>query len=79
VPRRAKYLLIVIALAFAALPAAFIVTFLIYPLWSWIEVTYGIESVGHSGPADWCFEVIYAILLALSLAVLWRNKGRKPE
>jgi len=79
VPRWARYLLIVFALAFAALPASFIVTFLLYPFWSWIEVTYGIESVGHSGPADWCFEVIYAILLALSLAVLWRNKGRKPE
>jgi hypothetical protein len=31
-------------------PAAFILTFLLSPLWSKIEATYGIESIGHSGP-----------------------------
>ena len=51
------------------LPAAFILTILLLPLWSWIEATYKIESVGHSGPADWCFWAVYALLAALVLSV----------
>ena len=35
--RWAKFLILATALALAALPAAFIVTLLLYPLWSWIE------------------------------------------
>ncbi|HKW54537.1 MAG TPA: hypothetical protein VJO12_12660 [Stellaceae bacterium] len=32
------------------LPATLIVTFMLFPLRSWIEDTFNIESVGHSGP-----------------------------
>jgi phosphotransferase system glucose/maltose/N-acetylglucosamine-specific IIC component len=76
VPRWAKSLVVVV-LAFAAVPAAFIGTLLLYPLWSWIEATYGIESVGHSGPADWCFMVVYGVILAALLPLLWRNWRRR--
>ena len=48
-------------------PAAFIVTILLAPLWSWIEATYGVESIGHSGPADWCFELIYFLFVAMGM------------
>lgn len=58
-----------------SLPAAAVLTFLLMPLWSWIEARFGIESVGHSGPADWCFEATGAALL---LAVAWlRIRMRK--
>lgn len=50
------------------LPIAFIVTFLLTPLWSWIEANYGIESIGHSGPSDWCFYVVYGVLNAFVFA-----------
>jgi hypothetical protein len=76
--RWAKFPLIAIALAFAALPAAFVATLLLYPFWSWLEATYGIESVGHSGPADWCFETVYGVLIVVSLAWLlraWRRRA----
>jgi len=59
-PRWDNSLLVAAVLALAAMPAAFIVTLLLTPLWSWIEATYGVEAIGHSGPADWCF-----------LAVIW--------
>ena len=72
-PRWAKSLVVVLVLAFAAVPAAFISTLLLYPLWSWIEATFGIESVGHSGPADWCFMVVYGVILAALLPLLWRT------
>jgi hypothetical protein len=77
VPRWAKSLVVVLALGLAAVPAASIVTLLLYPLWSWIEATYGIESVGHSGPADWCFMVVYGVFLAALLPLLWRNWRRR--
>ena len=33
-------------------PVAVFMTILILPLWSWIEATFGIESIGHSGPPN---------------------------
>jgi hypothetical protein len=52
--RITKSLLLAALLLLVLLPVAFGVTILLYPIWSWIETSYGIESVGHSGPADWC-------------------------
>ena len=72
-PRWVKFVIIGAALAIAALPVTFVVTLLLYPLWSWIEATYGIESVGHSGPADWCFWVVFGILTVTVLVFLLRR------
>ncbi len=75
-----KFPITVAVIAFLAMPAAFIATLLLYPLWSWIEATFGIESVGHSGPADWCFLVVYGTLLAAALLLLWRSwRGRAAD
>ena len=71
VPRWIKFLIAGVALALAAVPATFIVTLLLYPFWSWVEATYRIESIGHSGPADWCFIVVYGVFLVLLLLLLW--------
>mgnify|MGYP003350290611 CR=1 FL=1 len=57
------------AILLACLPIAFFVTILLLPLWSWVEATYGIESVGHSGPADWCFAVTYVLVFLAALSV----------
>lgn len=54
-------------LLIVSLPAAVIITFVLSPLWSWIEATYGIESIGHSGPSDWCFVLVYSLLCAVVL------------
>ena len=58
-------------LALACLPVAFAVTILLLPAWGWIETRYGIEAVGHSGPADWCFWLVYVLLATTGVAVLW--------
>ena len=63
----ARDVVVALAIAVVCLPVAFIGTILLFPLWSWIEATYHYESVGHSGPADWCFEVVYVVLLLLAL------------
>lgn len=75
--RLTAWLLVPIAL----MPVAFVATFLLLPLWSWIERVHGIESVGHSGPADWCFWVVYATLnVVVAAAVLTRRRAsRSPR
>jgi len=57
----------ILAILVACLPVSFIVTFMLAPLWSWIEATYGIESIGHSGPAEWCFWAIYGLFVVAAL------------
>jgi len=62
---------IALALLFAAaaLPLSAIMTLALLPLWRVVEERYGIESVGHSGPADWCFILIYALWLTAGAVV----------
>jgi hypothetical protein len=69
VKRGAVRLLAALALLVGAFPLAFILTIVLMPLWSHIEAAYAIESVGHSGPADWCFEVTYSVVVVLVGAV----------
>lgn len=58
-----------------AVPVALLVTFLAVPFWSWLEKTTGIESLGHSGPAQWCFVATYvAVLAVLAVAFGFRRK-----
>jgi len=71
-PQIQRALLVVVVLVSSA-PAAFVVTFLAMPLWSWIERRFGLEAVGHSGPATWCFEVVYATIVVVQLLALRRH------
>lgn len=50
-------------------PVTFVATIALLPLWSMIERRYGIESVGHSGPADWCFWTVFVIYLLSAWAM----------
>ena len=52
------------------LPVTFFVTIALLPLWSAIERRYGIESVGHSGAADWCFWTVFVVYLAVTLGIV---------
>jgi len=45
-------------------PLSAVTTLLLLPLWNALENHWQIESVGHSGPADWCFIVVYALWVA---------------
>lgn len=46
-------------------PLAAVTTLALLPFWSWLEARFGIEAVGHSGPADWCYAVAYVAWVAL--------------
>jgi thiosulfate reductase cytochrome b subunit len=45
------------------MPLAIITTLLMAPFFSWIEARFGIEAVGHSGPAEWCYVTVYVTLV----------------
>ena len=80
VPLSIKIVLTVVAVTFIAALLALVLTFLLLPLWSWIESTYSIESVGHSGPAGWCFGAVWGILVLASLPWVhgsWRRRTDK--
>ena len=61
---------ITLGLMALAVPVAIVLTILLLPLWRWVEATWQIESVGHSGPADWCFVAVYVLCLA-AMGTAW--------
>jgi hypothetical protein len=63
--------------AVVSLPLGFILTIVLLPLWSWVEATTGIESVGHSGPADWCYWVtLVVVFFGIAVPVLiWERRN----
>lgn len=67
--------LIAIGLLLICFPFAVILTFVTAPIWLWIETRFGIESYGHSGPAEWCYLVMY-VLLVFACAMVWARRPR---
>ena len=61
-----------LAVLVACVPLSALLTLAALPLWRWIEARTGIESIGHSGPAGWCWLATLVLCLALALACLWR-------
>ncbi len=54
-----------------SLPVAFVITMITFPFWRWFEIVTGVESFGHSGPSEWCYWLVYGILVLLSVFVWW--------
>jgi hypothetical protein len=60
-----------------AVPVTLVVTIMLSPFWNWFEARSGIESIGHSGPANWCFAVVFVIAGCLGWGGwfwIWRKK-----
>jgi hypothetical protein len=74
-----KRLLIFLGLILFAVPLAIFITLISKPLFLWIEITFSIESVGHSGPAPWCYIAIYILLVATIGFILIRIKSRNIQ
>jgi hypothetical protein len=75
-----KVSLAVLGILLLCVPITFVTAFLLTPLWSWIEARYGIESLGHSGPAEWCFLatfVVLALVCLSTLALVFKTHRRK--
>ena len=57
-----------------SLPLGVLLTLLLLPLWRWLEDTVGIEAIGHSGPAAWCYGAAITACVVLGLALVWRPR-----
>jgi H+/Cl- antiporter ClcA len=68
---------VTLAILAVSLPLSFFVTILLVPLWRWVEATYQIESIGHSGPSDWCFWLVYTILVFAFMLGWWAIARKK--
>lgn len=68
-----------LAIVLLALPPAVAATVVLMPLWSRIEASTGIESVGHSGPATWCYLASWVGLSALLAALAARVARRRAN
>ncbi len=73
----AKFL---VALAFCVvgLPVSAVITFLLIPFWRWFEAKTGIESLGHSGPAEWCSVTVYGLLLMAGFGAWFCRREKGP-
>ena len=58
-------------------PLSIVTTILLFPVWSWLEAATGIESVGHSGPAEWCYAAVFLIIAGSgALIVVIRHQAK---
>jgi len=73
---RIKLVVIILVLFITCIPLAFIITVISSPIWLWIEKTFSIESVGHSGPAEWCYLTVYLFLISAS-GLIWLKIGKR--
>ena len=68
--------LTLLAIFFVSAPLSILATILLSRFWSWFESTTGIESFGHSGPAEWCYVATFLILFLGAILAL---RGRRRE
>jgi hypothetical protein len=64
-----------LAALFLSMVIGAVLTVLLVPLWSWLEASTGIESIGHSGPASWCYAATFGILFG-GWVMLRRSRPR---
>ena len=72
--RPVRFALTLLAIILISVPLSVVVTVFLFPFWSWFEASTGIESVGHSGPAEWCYVVAFLLLVVGAVLGLfgWR-------
>lgn len=77
--RQLRAVISVMLVLLISAPISIVVTLLLTPLWRWIEASSGFESIGHSGPAEWCYLAVFALVVLGSLLVLWMLQGRRQS
>ena len=78
--RPLSIVILLLLIIIIAVPLSIVITIVLSPFWSWLETSTGIESLGHSGPAEWCYLVIFLMLVAAitgTYLIYQRGKKRK--
>jgi hypothetical protein len=66
---KARRVLALFLVVVIAVPASVLITVLLFPLWTFLEAVTGIEAVGHSGPAEWCYVAVFVAVAAAGLVL----------
>lgn len=61
-----RHLIAGVGILLISIPLSVATTLAMLPVWQWFEDRFQIESVGHSGPADWCFLVMFLGCISVS-------------
>jgi len=78
--KRPVYLILSIsAIIIISVPLSILITLLLSPFWSWLESSTGIESLGHSGPAEWCYVVTFLSLVSIIIAIFLKYTQHKKR
>lgn len=75
-----KTILAVVIAVVAGLPIGWIIAMMLTPMLWRLEPVLHIELAGHSGPSDWVFIVVWAIVatvLFLLLRTLFKKSARR--
>jgi CDP-diglyceride synthetase len=67
-----KTILALLIAIVVSLPPGWIVAMLLTPVLWRLEPVLNLELAGHSGPSDWVFLLIWAIVAVAFFLVLWR-------
>lgn len=68
-----------VALLLFMVPLSVIGTWWLLPVWRFIEARTDLESVGHSGPASWCYGAVYLAFLAIAATAYFRWSKRRTS
>lgn len=71
-----RFLLVFVGLVLFSAVLSAVTTVLLSPFWSWFEHSYGIEAVGHSGPAAWCYLVTFFVFLCIETLIMTLRRRR---
>ena len=74
--QRLKGIAIAIVILIAIAPIAVLISFLSVPMLDWIETHFAVEAIGHSGPAESVFIVVYGVLV-VAATTIWSWRIRK--
>ena len=75
--RRLRTVIVAVSLVLVAVPVSVVVTLMLIPFWRWLEARTALESIGHSGPAEWCYLGVFVLIAGSFLLVLCILYGRR--
>ena len=73
-----KIIWIIITILISSLLSV-VVTIYLTPFWRWIEASTGIESIGHSGPAEWCYIFMFVLFISIFIVAFSVNRRGKKK